>query len=84
MVQEKRDSNGFDEQFYLNRYLTYKRSLDNGDYENAYEHFKNFGINENYHPFAKILLFGLMRRDIDLKLRRKEMKKLLVLMVKIL
>jgi len=65
----KRDSNGFDEQFYLNRYPNVQESLDNGDYETAYEHFKNFGINENYHPFAKNTTVWLNEEDNDLKLR---------------
>ena len=65
----KRDSNGFDEQFYLNRYPNVQESLDNGDYETAYEHFKNFGINENYHPFAKNTIVWLNEEDNDLKLR---------------
>jgi len=65
----KRDSNGFDEQFYLNKYPEVQNSLDNGDYENAYEHFKNVGANENYHPFAKNTVVWLNKENNDLKLR---------------
>ena len=65
----KRDSNGFDEQFYLNKYPEVQNSLDNGDYENAYEHFKNVGANENYHPFAKNTVVWLNKESNDLKLR---------------
>ena len=79
----KRDSNGFDEQFYLNRYPNVQESLDNGDYETAYEHFKNFGINENYHPFAKNTTVWLNEEDNDLKLREGN-EKAFGLMVKIL